>query len=202
MLTITPPPAATMPAAAACAHRRKPVWFTARVRATCSWFTSRSAAGRLMPALLTRISTGAGAAANRPRTLSGSVTSTATKRCPASAPRANSAATRAPASAARSAATTRVPTSANASATARPMPDAAPVTTTVFPASCNQPSIADANIAPPAQPRAPALTKIPAATRSAPTSRLGPSGSPAIHQLRKVPDSGVAKNITVRRLAR
>ena len=163
MLTITPAAAAAMPAAAAWAHRIIPVWFTARVRATLSGSTSSSAAGRLMPALLTRISSGAGAAANSARTLSGSVTSTAAKRCPAAAPPANSATTRAPASASRSATTTRAPTSANARATARPIPEAAPVTSTVFSASCNQPSIVDAasNISPRAQERALAWTKIP-----------------------------------------
>src|SRR3989475_13120468 len=134
MLMIRPHRCLAMTRAAAWPQRNAPVRFTASVRSQMSSETSRNAAGRLTPALLTRMS-------RRPKlprvcsinrvTSAGRLTSAGTARAPSS----SVAAARAPASASTSAMTTRAPSATNLRAMPKPIPFAPPVTTAVLPVS-------------------------------------------------------------------
>src|ERR1700733_13355284 len=136
-LMIAPPPAATMPGAAAWEHRNVPLALTAKLRSQSSSVASITDPALFTPALLYNTST-------RPYSLR--ICSKALVTCSRSATLATTGSAVPPeaaispavslaASALRSTTATAAPSRANRTAAARPMPDPAPVTTAVLPAS-------------------------------------------------------------------
>src|ERR1700729_715238 len=136
-LMIDPPPAATMPGAAAWEHRNVPLALTAKLRSQSSSVASITDPALFTPALLyntstwrysLRICSKALVTCSRSATLA-----TMGSAVPPEA--AISPAVSLAASALRSTTATAAPSRANRTAAARPMPDPAPVTTAVLPAS-------------------------------------------------------------------
>src|SRR5271166_686100 len=132
---ITPPSFATISRAAACATRKAALTLSPSNRSRVSSSTSRKGCGRLMPALLTRMSRRS-RPAKASRTESGRVTSSTTG---CALPPADLIA---PATSSRSllvrlTSTRSAPAAASASAAARPMPRPAPVTSAILPSTRN-----------------------------------------------------------------
>src|SRR5580693_8150521 len=136
-LMIDPPPAATMPGAAAWEHRNVPLALTAKLRSQSSSVASITDPALFTPALLYNTSTWR---------YSLRICSKALVTCSRSATLATTGSAEPPeaaispavslaASALRSTTATAAPSRANRTAAARPMPDPAPVTTAVLPAS-------------------------------------------------------------------
>src|SRR5215207_10132496 len=136
MLTITPRPAGSMWRAAAWAHRKVPLRFTARVRDHTSKPSSSDGATAPTPALLTRTSMrpcSAASASNRAVTAAGSDTSTVAALAAAGPADRRRSAVADASSSSRSATTTVAPCAARSSAIAAPRPRPAPVTTATRP---------------------------------------------------------------------